>query len=604
MSGIVGIVNLDGAPVDRRLLTRMTDHLAVRGPDAQNMWLEGSVGFGHTMLRTTWESEREHQPFSLDGQVRITADARIDDRETLVAKLKSKGQEVVSSAPDVELILHAYHAWEERCVEHLLGDFAFAIWDGRVGRVFCARDHLGVKPFYYSQTGQSFVFSNTLDCVRRHPNVSSKLNELAVADFLLFEVNQDAATTIYSDIQRIAPAHSLTVSKDDCVSRRYWSMPIDEPVYYKRNSDYVDRFRELLTLAVRDRARTPWIGVFLSGGLDSSSLAATACRLSDRRPAVEAFAAVFDRLIPDETRYYSGLVADHLGIPIHYGVRDNESLDPQWERRPLRTPEPITAHSVRLAQRLDQYRSLAEHGRVFFYGEGPDNALTYEWRSHLAYLARGRRWTRLIRDTFQHAIAHRRILPVSAILSNRKRSAGEASKAGFPPWLDDAFASRTNARDRWETMRSSADSPHPVRPVGFQSFASPLWQRMFESVDPGFTEAPVEYRHPYVDLRLLRYMLSVPSLPWCRRKYLMRQAMRNNLPGEVLRRDKVPLFESPVFQAARQTGMQPLVPTGDLFKYVDPRKVPDTMAGDASEFWLNLRPVVLNHWLWCSEITN
>src|SRR5271168_2055054 len=228
MSGIVGIVNLDGAPVEHLLLKEMTDRLALRGPDAQNIWLEGNAGFGHTMLRTTVESEREHQPFSLDGQVWITADARIDDRENLVAKLKSKGQEVASAAPDAELILHAYHAWGEHCVEHLLGDFAFAVWDGPRRRVFCARDHLGIKPFYYSQTGQTFVFSNTLNCLRRHPYVSSKLNELAVADFLLFEVNQDPATTIYSDIQRIAPAHSLTVSKDDWVSRRYWSMPIDE----------------------------------------------------------------------------------------------------------------------------------------------------------------------------------------------------------------------------------------------------------------------------------------------------------------------------------------------------------------------------------------
>jgi asparagine synthase (glutamine-hydrolysing) len=604
MSGIVGIVNLDGAPVNHLLLKEMTDRLAFRGPDAQNIRLEGNAGFGHTMLRTTVESEREHQPFSLDGRVWITADARIDDRENLVAKLKSKGQEVGSAAPDAELILHAYHAWGEHCVEHLLGDFAFAVWDGPRRRVFCARDHLGVKPFYYSQSGRTFVFSNTLNCVRRHPNVSSRLNELAVADFLLFEVNKDAATTIYSDIQRIAPAHSLTVSKDGCVSRRYWSMPIDEPVYYKRNSDYVDRFRELLTLAVGDRARTPWIGVFLSGGLDSSSLAAAAVGLSDRRPAVEAFAAVFDHLIPDETRYYSGLVANHLGIPIHYGVRDNESLDPQWERRPMRTPEPIAAYSVRLAQKLDQQRILAGHGRVFLYGEGPDNALTYEWRAHLAYLARGRRWTRLMRDTFQHVVSHRRILPMSTILSYRKRMAGKAGEPGFPAWLNDEFASRTHARDRWETMRSPADSPHPVRPVGFQSLDNPLWQRMFESVDPGFTEAPVEYRHPYVDLRLLRYMLSVPSLPWCRRKYLMRQAMRNILPEEVLRRDKTPLAESPVFQAVRQRGLQPLVPSGELLKYVDPQKVPGTMAGDAAEFWLNLRPVVLNHWLWCSEVTN
>src|SRR5205807_844250 len=172
MSGIVGIINLDGAPVDRQLLRRMTDFLAYRGPDAQNIWSDGPVGFGHTMLRTTFESEREQQPCSLDGRVWITADARIDARDNLIRDLRSKGREIQKSVTDVELILHAYHVWADDCVQYLIGDFSFAIWDGRRHRLFCARDHFGVKLFYYAQVGRSFIFGNTLDCVREHPAVS------------------------------------------------------------------------------------------------------------------------------------------------------------------------------------------------------------------------------------------------------------------------------------------------------------------------------------------------------------------------------------------------------------------------------------------------
>ena len=115
-------------------------------------------------------------------------------------------------ATDVELILRAYHAWGENCVEHLLGDFAFGIWDSARQHLFCARDHMGVKPFYYAHIGQLVVFSNTLDCVRLHPAVSDKLNDLAIADFLILEVNQDPATTSFADIQRLAPAHRATWS--------------------------------------------------------------------------------------------------------------------------------------------------------------------------------------------------------------------------------------------------------------------------------------------------------------------------------------------------------------------------------------------------------
>src|SRR5437879_339887 len=118
MSGIVGIVNFDGAPVDRLLLSRMTGSLGFRGPDAQRIWLEGPAGFGHTLLRTTDEAEREEQPFTLDGQVWIVGDVRVDARRDLVSQLNAKKQAAALDRPDVELILHAYRAWGENCVEH------------------------------------------------------------------------------------------------------------------------------------------------------------------------------------------------------------------------------------------------------------------------------------------------------------------------------------------------------------------------------------------------------------------------------------------------------------------------------------------------------
>ena len=189
MSGIVGIVNFDGAPVDRALLRRMTDSMAFRGPDEQRIWADGNVGFGHTLLRTTFESEHEHQPLTLDGRVWIVADARVDAQADLIAKLNARGEHVKRGVPDVELLLRAYRVWGEDCIEHLLGDFVFAVWDRPRQSLFCARDHMGVKPLYYVSIGQTLVFSNTLDCVRLHPKVSDKLNELAIADFLLFGLN-------------------------------------------------------------------------------------------------------------------------------------------------------------------------------------------------------------------------------------------------------------------------------------------------------------------------------------------------------------------------------------------------------------------------------
>ena len=115
---------------------------------------------------------------------------------------------------DVELILQAYLRWGDDCVQHLLGDFAFGIWDDRHQRLFCARDHFGVKPFYYSQVGDCLLFSNTIACLRQHSQVSSKLNDRTVGDVLLFDLNYDVTTTIFADIQRLPPAHTLTWSSE------------------------------------------------------------------------------------------------------------------------------------------------------------------------------------------------------------------------------------------------------------------------------------------------------------------------------------------------------------------------------------------------------
>lgn len=122
MSGITGIVNLDGAPVDPRVLSAMTQSMAFRGPDTQGIRCLGSAGLGCTLLRTTTESAQEQQPASFDGKVWIISDARIDARGELIGKLQAKGRDVPAASPDVDLILHAYHVWGRACVEHLLGE--------------------------------------------------------------------------------------------------------------------------------------------------------------------------------------------------------------------------------------------------------------------------------------------------------------------------------------------------------------------------------------------------------------------------------------------------------------------------------------------------
>ena len=278
MSGIVAIFHRDGAPIERALLQSLVDFLAYRGPDARETWMGSSIGLGHTLLRTTRESFAERQPVGFEGRYWITADARLDGRGELLAALDLSRSDFGPSIPDSELILRAYAKWGAACVEHLRGDFSFAIWDEHTKQLFCARDQFGIKPFYYASVGSVVILSNTLDCIRRHPAVSGRLNDLAIADFLLFDMIRDPAATSFADIQRLPPAHTLVCGRDGISLRRYWVLPASAPIHHKRPMECVEQFRELLDHAVADRLRTNSVGILMSGGLDSPTVAASAQR--------------------------------------------------------------------------------------------------------------------------------------------------------------------------------------------------------------------------------------------------------------------------------------------------------------------------------------
>src|ERR1700676_940758 len=169
MSGIVGIIN-GGADLDPTLLQRMTDCLSLGGPDGCAVWRHAGVGFGHSLLRTSRPSDDAPQPFTLDGRTYVIADARIDGRAELIRKLREHGIRCDAAASDAELLLLAYRVWAEDCVLHLLGDFVFAIWDAARQQLFCARDHFGIKPFFFAALDDCFLFSNTLNALRLHPD--------------------------------------------------------------------------------------------------------------------------------------------------------------------------------------------------------------------------------------------------------------------------------------------------------------------------------------------------------------------------------------------------------------------------------------------------
>jgi len=575
MSGITGIVRLDGGPVDAALLRRMTDSMGQRGPDGRQIWIQGQAGLGHALLRTSDESAiDDDQPASLDGRLWIAADARVDGRDELVRKLGGHRRTDLRSASDAQLILHAYDVWGTECVTHLLGDFSFAIWDIRARRLFCARDHFGVKPFYYAKTAVGIVFSNTLACIRLDPEIRDELNEAAIGDFLLFGSNQDPATTAFADVRRLAPAHTLVCENGAIALHRYWSVPTDGRIRYRHSRDYVERFNELLSAAVRDRIRSKRIGVWMSGGIDSTSITAVSRQcLADRHASFDLLAHtfVYDSLLPDRERHYAGVAAKALGIKTSYFAADDYKPFAGWERRDVLTPEPID--DPFFLMRTAQLKHASLHSRTLLSGEGGDELL---WRSFAVDLVGRMPPIELAGDIARSLFIHRR-RPGLGLRAKAKQWLPDDSRlAPYPGWLNGTLAHRMNLRGRYEQVMARRNPlQHPMRADAHRRLTTAIWPWYFESSDPGVTGVPVEASFPFLDVRLVTYALAIPPMPWFIDKHLLREAMRGQLPDEVRLRPKVPLAGDPLRAHIVKAGG----------------------SDDSPEVWQKIRPACLNYWL-------
>ena len=298
---------------------------------------------------------------------------------------------------------------------------------------------------------------------------------------------------------------------------------------------------------------------------------------------------------------YAQEAARHLDIPIHFCVADERI---GWAAPgDLNTPEPLETVTDRESDRRS-YSDMAAHSRVFFHGEGPDNALRYEWKPYLTYLYGRRRWVRLVRDVVNHMWSHRRIPLVSTVPRMiRERQATEQYEAVFPAWLNPELVARLDLGERWRQGNSREAFQHPVRPSGYASLQSPLWQSVFESFEPSYTGVAMEARHPHADIRLLRFMLSLPALPWCRKKYIIRCATRGLLPEAVRLRPKTPLNGDPEYEQVQRYGMPPVFATPELSSYADLAQLSPEKTGQkttertVTSVQSNLRLVAFSYWL-------
>ena len=604
MSGFVAMVWGDTDTSHQQMLATMTSRLAYRGPHGQTTWTGQSAALGHTLLRTNPSRPHAAQPLTLDNQIWITADARIDDRERLIALLQRHDSSITQRASDEALILTAYSCFGPSCTQHLIGDFAFAVWDSTSRRLFAAVDRFAIRPLYYTWHGASLTASNCLDTVRIAAPASQKIDENALADFLILGFYSDPQASIFQQVRRLPPAHYLVFENGRAAVQRYWSPSPGQFELPTDNERVVERFQEVFGTAVADRLVSAPQALQLSGGLDSALIAATAVRLQNQHPAygtLGGHTVVYDSLMPDDEGDFAKLVAGSLGLPIklHRAV-DFEILD--WvDRQDWTPPEPLEMPGLGLG--LQHYRELAAESSIVLTGHDGDTLLKASFGKHFYELFRQARYITLLRQLGWYGFRTHRLPILGWMRHDRKRSQSD-SLPRIPAWLRPDWVARTKLLERWhESVPLPSTSPTRMRAL--TTLNHPYYSRTFDVYDPAYTGQPLEFRHPFMDVRVVEFLLALPAVPWCLNKELLRRALRSMVPEEVRLRPKTPLQGDPLvtqlFRRSERWFARPFHPA--LEEIIDRSRLPPFDATQtAQEIWSNLRPFALDAW-WRKRLT-
>ncbi len=549
MSGIAGIFYRNSRTVDAQSLAAMAKALQHRGGDGGGTCHDGPVGLVHCALPDTPESVLETQPaWSRSARFLLVFAGRLDNRQQLYELIG--WDRPLSSLGDGAIALAAYEKWRNDCASRLLGDFAFAVWDKIEGKLFCARDRFGAKPFYYFIDGRVFVFASEIGALRALPLVPLRVNEQRVGDFFSGVV-LDHTSTFFADISRLAPAHFLEVSPQrERVGRYYQLAP--RALSCRSDGEYEEAFREIFTRAVRSRLRavSP-VGVSLSGGLDSSSICAVAASLckTELSGSLETFSGVFEKLKEcDERQYFLETVQ-------RYGLISNQlqvdSIDPSVSLETLmqEEDEPFWApHGFMNFHLLDMMR--ARGVSVLLDGHDGDAAISYGYNTINDFalsldlrgfgeflrsnnVPRGRATVKRILLTYWSIFCNDSTW--AWICSGRRRELAEQLTL-----LDKDFARRLSVEERLrEQSTLLPNASQREMEYHRKNLTQPVHSYALEFMERVAARKGVAVRFPFFDTDLVEFTLGLPGSLKLRRglnRYIVRSSLKAFLPETIIQR--------------------------------------------------------------------
>jgi asparagine synthase (glutamine-hydrolysing) len=560
MSGVAGILlRQGGAPAAAAAdIQQMLARMRHRARDGSSWWMDTHVALGHAWFNTTGESGPG--PLTMaGGKLAITADCRLDNRDELLARLGIRDKSVA----DAVLLMRAYLRWGEACPVHLQGDFAFAIWDSERQALFCARDHFGVKPFYYHATEQRFVFASEAGPILGIDGVGARISEHQISGFLA-GLPDDPQSTHYADIFRLPARHTLTVTAQQVALRRYWQIePSSRPI----RSDTAEEFAHLFSQSVRNRMRgTSAVGAMLSGGLDSSSIACVAGmqNATERKPRLPTFSLIFEKGSSMDERPFIDAVLQQQKVDGTLIPVGNYQPFAEFEQVLEEQEGTFLAPGLTLTRNL--YRTAGAKGiKVLLDGHGGDEVVS-QGHGHLHELANAGKWIDLWREMrsasntygdgmlglyFQFLTIYGPAWRIAKLkhaanrVRNRIRKPAQASRgASWHGLINPDLAERTDLVDRFHRAGYMPPTVSASEALTHRWILSNGYvPHSFEVLDKAAANFGVEARYPFWDKPLVEFCLALPGeekLSHGFGRYVLRRAMEGILPTAVQwRRDKI-----------------------------------------------------------------
>ena len=558
MCGICGIFHTDGARrVERQALADMNQKIVHRGPDDDGFFVEANVGLGMRRLSII-DIQTGHQPICNEEEnVWIVYNGELYNHQELRKDLEPRGHRYRTRS-DTETIVHLYEEYGPDCVRYLRGMFAFAIWDRRTRRLFLARDRLGIKPLYYRFDGKTLLFGSEIKAILAYPGAKPEFNRPTLAEYLAFGYIPEPAT-MYAGIYKLLPGHTLEIEEgaEPRISA-YWDLQVTVDDGSRPRQHYVDRYRALLEECVSSHLMSDVpLGVFLSGGLDSSAVAALTTKI--RREPIETFAVGYGEEEFSELPF-ARKVANHIGSK-HHEVRLTRDEFFQtlprliWhEDEPIVWPSSVALYFVaRLAR---------ERVTVVLTGEGSDETLAgytrYAWTLLNSRMDAGYRMVipGFLRAAVRHGIHQG---PLSKALHRKlEHTFLVRDGASWPSFYFDNFYCAFSAADQAELLSPEAKAVAGDAYAGSMHYwnasAGDLLHRMLYTdiktylvellmkQDQMSMAASVESRVPFLDHKLVEFTASIPAkyeTHGLAGKFILKSAVEDLLPREIVYRQKM-----------------------------------------------------------------